>query len=361
MVKGRLKTSCIVLVWFALTAIWNLVAVFTDIHHVTSFSYMALALFWAWSLRKEIVEPYIRRCLQTGGVMIFLLFALRFIRYSLKIPYEVVYRMLWYAYYIPIITLPMLSFGASIYIGGTDGGRTGSVDVIKPAGAHKLRPGAAKTHAKSAAGGKISDFISRKDLHINRKLMLLLTGAAAFFCTLMLTNDLHEWAFKIRYTDDGYNTTYLFLYYIIIVWYALLGLAAFAIMIRRCRISSCKKYIALPVVVAGVGILLWTWYYARGGSSPKIMGVSLFNIQEVFLLQFIGMWVSCIAIGLIPSRSLICRRDWIKRSVLDSIYDEYTSAKEYYDGLWKKDEDGFRETFDYHQLAGISTGYTARL
>ena len=211
MAKGRLKTSCIFAVWFVLTAVWNIVSVFTGISHVSSFSYMALSLFWTFSLAKEIVEPYIRRSLQAGGIMLFLLLALRFVRWSLDIPYEVIYRLLWYAYYIPFITLPMLSFGASINIGGTD--QTGPV-------------------------GSISDLISRKDISRNRGLMISLTSVSILMCLMVLTNDLHEFAVKIRYTDSGYDTTYGFFYYIIIVWYALLGLAAFVITIRRCRISS---------------------------------------------------------------------------------------------------------------------------
>ncbi len=182
----------------------------------------------------------------------------------------------------------------------------------------------------------------------------------------------------------------------VIAWYALLGLSAILMVFHRCRISSCKKYIALPIVVESIGVLLWIWYYLRGGSSPRIMGISLFNIQEVILLQYIGIWESCIAIGLIPSRSLIEEKDWIRNSVFDTIQDEYDSARESYEKLWDKEGDAFqeslihlsclaayakrrcnleliadsrgllsttelslsiKETFDYYQLSGLSTGY----
>ena len=81
MVKGRIKISIIVAVWLTLTEIWNIVAVFTDIHHVTTFSYMALAIFWTISLLREIAEPNIKRYLLVGGGMLVLLFAVRFFRY----------------------------------------------------------------------------------------------------------------------------------------------------------------------------------------------------------------------------------------------------------------------------------------
>ncbi len=168
MVKGRQKTSIIVAVWFVLTEVWNIVSVFTPIQHVTSFSYMALAVFWTVSLGKEIVEPYIRRSLQTGGLMLFLLFVLRFFRYSLDTPQEVVYRLLWYAYYIPIITLPVLSFGAGINIGGGD----------------SVRP----------VSRGISDFANRKDLRRNKKVSLVLMGLSFLLILLYLTNDFHELA-----------------------------------------------------------------------------------------------------------------------------------------------------------------------
>ncbi len=353
-----------------MTEIWNIVAVFTDIHHVATFSYMALAIFWTISLIREITEPLIKRYLQAGGVMLVLLFAVRFFRY-LDTSIEVIDRLLWYAYYIPILSLPMLSFVASIGIGGAD------------------QSGAAGT-------GGLWGFVSHKDLRRNRKVRLILFGLTAILGILCLTNDFHGMLMKIRYTDTGYTTSYRFLFYIIFVWSALFSIAAFIVMIRRCRISSYKKYIALPFIVESVGLLLWAWYYIRGGSSPKIMGISLYNIQEVFLFQFIGMWESCIVIGLIPSRSLISERDWIRMNVVSTIQNEYISAREYYNGLWEKDEDEFREglihmtclgayakrrtnleliadsrgtlsttelslaireTFDYHQLAGLSVGY----
>ena len=370
MVKGRIKISIIVAVWLTLTEIWNIVAVFTDIHHVTTFSYMALAIFWTISLLREIAEPNIKRYLLVGGGMLALLFVLRFFRY-LDMPVDGIDRMLWYAYYIPILSLPMLSFVASIGIGGAD-------------------------QSGSAGAGGIWGFVNRRDLRRNRKVSIFLFAFAVILAILCLTNDLHGTVMKINYTDTGYSTSYRFVYYIIFVWSALMSVAAFIVMVNRCRVSSYKKYIALPIVVESVGLLLWIWYYIRGGSSPKIMGISLYNIQEVLLLQFIGMWESCILIGLIPSRSLISGKDWIRMNVADTIRDEYKSAKTYYDGLWEKDEDEFREglihmtclgayakrrtnleliadsrgtlsttelslaireTFDYHQLAGLSVGY----
>ena len=370
MVKGRIKTSIILAIWFVLTAIWSIVAVFTDIHHVSSFSYMALALFWTISLGREITEPFIKRCLQTGGVMLFLLFLLRFLRYlDMNVP--VIDRMLWYAYYVPFLLLPMLSFEASIHIGGAD-------------------------QAVPAVHRGISDFLSRKDLHRNRMVGLVLISISVVFGLLCLSNDLHHLLMTIRYTDTEYTISYHLFYYIIFVWSAVLPIAAFIILIRRCRITSYKKYMALPIVVGSIGFLLWGWYYVRGGSSPRIMGLSLYNIQEVFLLLFIGVWESCILIGLIPTRSLISERDWIRKTVLSTIREEYISAREYYDGLFQKEEDDFREalirmacigayvkrrtnleliadsrgllsstelslaireTFDYHQIAGLSTGY----
>ena len=90
-----------------------IVSVF-HISHVTTFSYVTLSLFWAISLEREIVDPYMKRTLQTGGVMVFILFALRFVRYNFVESYTFMDHFLWYAYYIPIIMLPLLSLYAGI-------------------------------------------------------------------------------------------------------------------------------------------------------------------------------------------------------------------------------------------------------
>ena len=353
MVKGRLKISRLIAVWFILTAVSNILLQYVHVNHTTTISYTALTLFWIVSIGWEIVEPHIRRSLRLGGVMVFMLFVLRFIKYNLVEAYTLEYRLLWYAYYIPIITLPLLSFAASINIG-------------------------------------------KKDVEKNRRIMLPLAAACVLLCIAFMTNDIHGMAIKIWYTDGEQHNSMQPVYYIVMAWYVVLGLTAFIIMIQRCRVSSYKKYLKYPVIIESIGILLWAWYYINKGSSPKFMGVSLFNIQEVFLLQFIGLWEGCIVAGLIPSRSLMMERDWIRKNILDSIYDEYVSAKEKYEELWKKDEDQFREgliriaclgayakrranleliadsrgnlstvelalaireSFEYYQLAGIATGY----
>ena len=104
----------------------------------------------------------------------------------------------------------MLSFEASIHIGGAD-------------------------QAVPAVHRGISDFLSCKDLHRNRRVGLVLISISVVFGLLCLSNDLHHLLMTIRYTDTEYTISYHLFYYIIFVWSAVLSIAAFIILIRRCR------------------------------------------------------------------------------------------------------------------------------
>ena len=87
MVKGRLKTERILIVWAVITAIWGHISYLTNIHNLTTYSYTALILFWVFSLKKEIPDTYVRRLMSLGGYLLTLLYILRFIKYNLVTKY----------------------------------------------------------------------------------------------------------------------------------------------------------------------------------------------------------------------------------------------------------------------------------
>lgn len=107
----------------------------------------------------------------------------------------------------------------------------------------------------------------------------------------------------------------------------ILFLTAFFIVLYRCRIYAARQRWWLPPLVVLPGIILWGIYYANGGTSPQLYGVVLYNIQEVHLWIFLGMWESCILIGLIPSASLAGEREWIREGILRTVSQEYTELK----------------------------------
>ena len=88
----------------------------------------------------------------------------------------------------------------------------------------------------------------------------------------------------------------------IFAWSIVITLSSYILLIKRCRLSQCRKNWYVPVIPSAAAFVLIVIYYAVGGA-PTAAGVKLYNIQEVYLLLFIGLWEGCISIGLITSNT----------------------------------------------------------
>ncbi len=300
MVKNRAKIEIILLIWITATAVWNYVSGFTKIGNLSTYSYTALLVFWLITVGREIKNPYIRRRLQAGGVFFILLFILRLVRWNIPDEYVILSRYCWYGYYIPTIVTPLLSLSLSLCIGNGD------------------------------------EKMQNKVLLPFRVFCAVLIGA-------VLTNDIHGTVLHIWEEDGKVHSSAQFMYYLIMVWYFLIVLASFIIMVHKCRISSVKKRVWIPVAGELIPVALCIIYFLNGSSSPQIGGIGLYNIQEVYMLVFIGFWETCIAIGLIPSRSLTKEREWIREGILDKVGDKINRIKNILDRMWNCKEETFRE------------------
>ena len=302
MVKGRLKTDRVLLIWAVLTALWGgYFCYFFNIYNLTTYSYTALILFWVWSLKDEIPDTYIRRLMSLGGYLLTLLFILRFIKYNLVTPHTFPYRLMWYGYYIPILITPLLSLMISLAIGNKG---------------NKKMP----------------------------RYLILLKLICALLLIIVLTNDIHWLAIKIWYEGDNEYSRMGLFYFLIIIWYVALTLSSFIIAYRKCIFSSYRKHWKVPLTFEVTGFLLWVWYYLIcRGSSPTFNGNRLYNIQEVYVLLFIGFWESLIAIGFIPTVSLAKDRAWISDSIFGAVGNEITEIRSILDRIQSSDDDTFRD------------------
>ena len=300
MAKGRIKTSRIFLIWAVLSALCNHAAYYLHIKYVSTISYCLLIVFWILSLKDEIADSYIKKLLQSGGMWMLSLFVFRQIRYDFVMPYTFPHRLMWYCYYLPILITPLLSLMISLSIDNKDRQRT------------------------------------------NRRL-LPLKIFYALLMVLILTNDLHGLAIKIWYDGGEEHSRMGGLYYLVILWYASLMLASFVITYRKCILSSYKKNWKIPVIIELIGLLLWAWYYIINlGSSPKLNGYNLYNIQEVYVLLYIGFWEALILVGLIPSVSLAKDRNWISESLFGTVEEEILHIRSIMDHIRSKSGDIFR-------------------
>lgn len=221
--------------------------------------YCGLIFAWLLSARRRILIEEIRRYLALGAALLLLLFLLRIFRYDLVDRFPTAARTLWYAYYLPFTAVPLCSLCAALRVGA----------------------GERETHLRRA------------------KWLWLLCG---FLVAAILTNDLHGLMFHIENHGSAEIYEYGFLYYVTVLWCAALSVASLMILIRRCRLSQCRRLWYIPVTAALGGVGLLAWYFIVGGS-PKIGGVKLYNLQEAYAALFIGFWECCIQIGLIPSNT----------------------------------------------------------
>ena len=208
--------------------------------------------------------------------------------------------MCWYFYYIPTVLSPFLSVSLALYIG-------------------------------------------RKNDRKRKLILIPILISCVVLCGLVATNELHMLVIKIWYEGGVEKSRLGIVFYILMVWYFGGTLAAFCIMTYKCRISISRKLWWIPAIVTGIGIGLSAAYMINGGSSPKIFGISAYNIQEIYMLIFLGFWEACIYIGLIPTNSLVKNRAWIKEGILKCVGKEVDEMTGLLDDLKDAEEDTFKD------------------
>ncbi|MDO4863605.1 MAG: hypothetical protein Q4A05_05485, partial [Ruminococcus sp.] len=259
--KTEQNYSIAFLLFYLFAAVMNILMQFTV--SLTGFSAVLYSFFiitWGASIFLRIVHRRIRRDVIAIASFLFGLFIVRICRYFLFEHSLTIDRYMWYFYYIPYIAMPMLTLDAASCVGKDE--RTKIPAIVK-----------------------------------------VLWTVAILLMLGVLTNDIHH--FLLRFGDmNDYSGTveYNWLYYIVVAWIATATLGSFILLMKRCRLSQCRKYWYIPVITSAVGVALILLYYAIGGS-PQIGGIRLYYIQEVYVLLFAGLWESYIRIGLIPSNT----------------------------------------------------------
>ena len=178
---------------------------------VRSLIYIALYIGWGISVSKRIIQVQVRHYLISASYLMVFWFVIRSTNYFFTADAEIK-RYLWYLYYLPMLFIPLFSLFVAISLG-------------KPANA------------------RLS------------KTMLLLLYIPTVLCLLpVLTNDLHQLVFSfpkgVVWTDK--NNGYTFGYYIVLEWEILCALAAFVIMLIKCRHSQRKKYLPFLLLTASI-------------------------------------------------------------------------------------------------------------
>lgn len=235
-----------------------------------------LSLLWAHSIRERIIDVRVRRLLICVSHVFVLLFLLQVCQYHVLADITVLNRQFDYAYYAPITMIPMLIFQVALYLNVQE---------------------------------------NESILPVWRWLWL----PCGILIVLFISNDLHQWVFafpdglnELSRTD---NSRHMPVYWCFVVWAAGLLFATLLVFIRKCRLprSGIRPIIPLLPVAIGTVILLLSLV----GRSPRLMGIKLWNIGELYAFMGFGFLEACIGIGFIPSnrhyRQVFSRLDFPAR------------------------------------------------
>ncbi len=236
------------LFFFLLPLFWDVPI--TGFH---SFCYGILLLAWMETLRGRLSNTLIRRRVVPAVFLLFCLPVLRLFRYSIFEEIPDLARALWYIYYIPMITVPLLFFYAALCVDRRE-----------------------------------------EDKPIGKARILWLP--AGCLMAAILTNDRHGLALSLGEKGVVHGPVY----WIYVCWAATLTFAAYGILLVRCRRSASRNLWYIPILCTLPPLFLLGWYVASGGS-PVVFGKKFYNFQEVYALLYFCYWESLIEIGLIPS------------------------------------------------------------
>lgn len=221
-----------------------------------SLIYIALYIGWGISVSKRIIQVQVRHYLiAVSGLMVFW-FVIRSMKYFFITDIGIA-RQLWYWYYLPMLFIPLFSLFVAISLGKPENAR------------------------------------------LSKTALALLSIPTVLCLLLVLTNDLHQLVFSFPegevWTD--LNNGYTFGYYIVLGWEILCALAAFVIMIIKCRLSYRKKY--LPFLLLACSIV-YAFIYVSGVEWMQLIGGDIAAAQ---CLMFTGILESCIQCGLIQTNT----------------------------------------------------------
>lgn len=180
-----------------------------------------LLLVWAVSIKRRIMQKSVVRYLLGMAILMIFWMYIRTSKWMFFNGLNRIVRYLWYAYYIPMILIPLFGVFLVQYIG-------------KP-----------------------------EDYEIPKRMKLFYLPACILI-GLVLTNDIHRLAFDFPLGIRDFNTyTYHIVYYLVVVWMVSLGVYFVVMMMIKCRAPGRQWFQKLPLLVFGGAVIAWAVYYLR--------------------------------------------------------------------------------------------------
>ncbi len=222
---------------------------------LSAFIYIVMVAVWFHDVSRRILDDSVGHIVSAVCSFCFYLLIVRTIKYALVFEVTYLKTITWYLPSIGVMQIGTLLLFLSIEIGGQG------------------KRGFKKYHLLAIPGILIN--------------------------ILTLTNDFHQLVYKVT-TEGDYGHGVFF--YVYIGWVVILFGSSLLIMYRKCSVSPGRKYVWIPfAVLAGsflainiIGTFLVKLSYRT---------IIKYNWYEVFIVMVIAYIESCIAIGLIPSRT----------------------------------------------------------
>ncbi len=232
---------------------------FKSLHSVSAFSYLAMIILWAATVRIRIVDKEVRVRILISCAFMVLLFFLRMCKYTYFPEDTMIREYIWYSYMIPRTFFPLFMFAATLY--------------VEPVGS----------------------------IRTVRRTEIILIIISTLFVAVAMTNNLHSLVYKITVHPDKEYTHEIF-YYILMAWRIALTVGILVILFRKCALSSARRKWYIPMICIAVSSILLLWYQINGGA-PKVWGYKLFQLQEALCIPYMMAFESIIQIGMIPANN----------------------------------------------------------
>ena len=235
---------------------------------------ISLVIGWCSSVGTRIINKQVRHYLIAVGILLAFWLILRTCKWEFIAQNGThLGRYLWYAYYIPMVFVPLLGVFIIDHIGKAENYKT----------PNKL-----------------------KYMYIH----------ATFLVTAVFTNDLHQLVFSFPkgFENCESDCKYRFLYYITMAWFIILGIYFVVMLIKKSRVPSSKNFQKLPAVILGISIIFWVLY---------CMQIVSGDLAAIDCIMIISLLESAIQSGLISSNTSyneLFRSSTVSAQIVDTNY-----------------------------------------
>ena len=219
--------------------------------------YIGMISMWGVSVGNRVIQHQVRRLLIAVSVLMVLWLTVREFKFHFVLD-PTLLRYLWYSYYIPMLSIPMLAVFISMSLGKPEQFRI---------------PG----------------------------LTWLMCIPTVLLIGLVLTNEYHQMVFLF---PDGqvrteFNCTYGAGYFAVLGWALFCSLLSIIIMIYKSRKPQNRKTAWLPMIPFGVALLYILLYIMRVSFVVDVLG----DTAVFYCLVITAVFECCVWCGLIQSNS----------------------------------------------------------